>query len=144
MVVPVRIFDDHFDIRINLFSRPDDEVLCGVCHQFETVLRPAFVAFARDTKFAFAIDKEKIVEDNLVEIFCSVLSYLLDSLSLLGIAVAESLEAIRFAEGVGDSACCFDASVVKKFLRDFESLAIDEIACIAVSFEIDFVDMNLL
>ena len=66
MLIPVRILNNHFDLRVDRLGGADHQVFRHVFHQVEPKLRPAFVAFGLDAGLAFAVGKDRSNVDNVI------------------------------------------------------------------------------
>src|SRR6185437_5224996 len=68
MLVPVRVLDDHLDVRVGAARRPKDEVLCHLPHLAQPVLGPALRAFGADIGVATRVVEREVIEDHGVEV----------------------------------------------------------------------------
>jgi len=70
MFVPVRKFDDEFDLRVRGAGRFDDEIFRGFIHQAEPELCPGVRSLGGDVRIILGGDEEEIVLDDFIEMPC--------------------------------------------------------------------------
>nr|WP_321333098.1 hypothetical protein [uncultured Bacteroides sp.] len=105
-------------------------------------MRPRTTALSFDFIVGFTICKEKIVEDNEIEVFRRMFGYLLHLLAVFGVAVAERLKIIHFVDSISDAAVSLHAMLLEEFLGLLQRLARHDFQ-VAVCFQIDLVHLHL-
>ena len=123
--------------------RAQDNLLSSLVHQLQAILSPGAVALSLDTEVAFAVGEEEVVEDNFVKKLSGQLDNLLRLSPLYGILVAVGLEVVHLADSVGDTTCNLNTLVLEE-LDDFLHLGLVDDKLVAVSLEIDLVNLYLI
>ena len=142
MVVPIGVFDHHFDLGVDGPGGANDQVAGGSNHHLKAVLGPGTVAAGRDVLGGLRRGEEKVVENELVEVPGGVLGDALHLRPVLGVGIREGLEAVGLVDRVGDAAGDGDVVRRKERLGQLQRGVGDD-ETIAVHLEIHLVHVNL-
>ena len=143
MLVPVRIFDDHPDVRVHGAGRAEDELLADLAHLVEPILGPATGAAGGDVGVALRGVEEEIVEDHLVEMMGDQADGALAFGAVGGAFIIERAElAALAAGGEGDPARSLDAVRLEPGLDPLE-LVVGGEDMVAIGLDIDLVEAQL-
>ena len=116
MVVPVRVFDDDLDLRVDGPRRPHHQVPPGIVHLGQPEFRPGAVALRGDIAIGFAVREEEVIEDELVEVPGGELDNVFELLPVLGVRVAIRFELVGLADRHRDAAGDLDALAQEELL----------------------------
>ena len=116
MIVPIRILDNNFHLWIYCFCRTYYKVLGSIVHQFQPIFCPCHIAFCSNLYRTLATGKEKIVEQEFVEMFGCRLGNPLDNLPMLRIRITKCLKFITLIDSIGNTACNLYALLLEECL----------------------------
>ncbi|OPZ75338.1 MAG: hypothetical protein BWY82_00322 [Verrucomicrobia bacterium ADurb.Bin474] len=102
VLIPVRVFDDHFNLRVDRLCRFDDLGPCEIGELLHPEIRPGPVSLLLNAKVTFAVREVEVVEDDLVKQGGGEGDDVVHLFALFRIGVAECAEMIRFAADQGD------------------------------------------
>ncbi len=142
MLIPVGIFHNHLNLRINSLCRANDKALRSLRHLLQPEIGPAHFTLVPYAQFALAVGEEEIIENDLVKVPCSEFNYLLHLPAMFRIGIAVGLKPVHLTHCQCNAACRFDSSAVKELLNLLKRLLINDYH-VTVRLEIDLVDMNL-
>ena len=91
-------------------------------------MRPTLPGLSGNVRIVLRHVKEKVVENDLVEVPRGQFRNILYICALFRIGVRESLELPRVLRGMGDSASDLHAAIEKELLNAFDQLLIDDAA----------------
>ena len=94
VVVPVGVLDDDLHLGVHFLGGIDHKFAACISHEAQTVFCPALAALLLGGYLVVVlqVDEEEVVEDEVVEELCRVLSHLFHLLALVLTGVAVGLE----------------------------------------------------
>src|SRR6185312_8109993 len=143
VLIPVRVLDDHLDVRVDAASRPEDHVLRHVPHLAQPVLGPALRALGADVRIAARVVEGEVIEHHGIEMARRHAHGALGRCDVLRILVIERAErAALVGRGERDASIDADAACPEEARDPPERGRIGEYAA-AVLLEVHLVEMHL-
>ena len=142
VVIPVGVFHDDLHLGIHGLRRPHYQFASGICHQPQAVFRPTLAALGGYLVVVFQVDKEEVVENDVIEEFRGVFGDVLHHLPLVFTGVTVGLEVGGLRSGERDTAAYLQTLRQEKLLHLGECL-LGHDERVAVGLEVDLVEVYL-